>query len=67
MIRDQFGGPVVDLSVGKGKITTHEGRDEYAGGRSSLSLRFANLDAIVIIGKADKPACLAVGSHHLEV
>jgi aldehyde:ferredoxin oxidoreductase len=128
MIRDHFRVLVVDLSVGKGKITTHEGRDEYvggsglaallfnqyghanrpwndpdqplifaigpltgyfplmsktvcafkspyhdqyaeshAGGRSALSLRFANLDAIVIIGKADKPACLAVGSHHLEV
>jgi aldehyde:ferredoxin oxidoreductase len=128
MIRDYFRVLVVDLSVGKGKITTHEGRDEYiggsglaallfnqyghadrpwndpdqplifaigpltgyfplmsktvcafkspyhdqyaeshAGGRSALSLRFANLDAIVIIGKANKPACLAVGSHHLDI
>jgi len=117
MIRDLFRVLVVDLSVGKGKITTHEGRDEYvggsglaallfnqyghanrpwndpdqplifaigpltgyfplmsktvcafkspyhdqyaeshAGGRSALSLRFANLDAIVIIGKSNKPA-----------
>ena len=128
MIRDHFRVLVVDLSVGKGKITTHEGRDEFvggsglaallfnqyghvnrpwddpdqpliftigpltgyfplmsktvcafkspyhdqyaeshAGGRSALSLRFANLDAIVIIGQANKPVCLAVGSHHLEV
>ncbi len=128
MIRDHFRVLVVDLSVGKGKITTHEGHNEFvggsglaallfnryghvnrpwndpdqplifaigpltgyfplmsktvcafkspyhdqyaeshAGGRSALSLRFANLDAIVIIGKANKPVCLAVGSHHLEV
>ncbi|MGD2013522.1 MAG: aldehyde ferredoxin oxidoreductase N-terminal domain-containing protein [Desulfobacterales bacterium] len=128
MIRDHFRVLVVDLSVGKGKITTHEGRNEFvggsglaallfnqyghvnrpwndpdqplifaigpltgyfplmsktvcafkspyhdqyaeshAGGRSALSLRFANLDAIVIIGQANKPVCLAVGSHHLEV
>lgn len=128
MIRDHFRVLVVDLSVAKGKITTHDGRDEYiggsglaallfnqyghvnrpwndpnqpliftigpltgyfplmsktvcafkspyhdqyaeshAGGRSALSIRFANLDAIVIIGKADKPVCLAVGSHHLEM
>jgi len=128
MIRDHFRVLVVDLSVGKGKITTHEGRNEYvggsglaallfnqyghvnrpwndpdqplifaigpltgyfplmsktvcafkspyhdqyaeshAGGRSALSLRFANIDAIVIIGKSNKPSCLAVGSHHLEV
>ena len=39
--------------------------ESHAGGRSALSLRFANLDAIVIIGKATKPSCLAVGSHHL--
>jgi len=128
MIRDHFRVLVVDLSLGKGKIVTHEGRDEFiggsglaallfnryghaerpwndpdqplifaigpltgyfplmsktvcafkspyhdqyaeshAGGRSALSLRFANLDAVVIIGKAEKPTCLAVGSHHLEV
>jgi len=128
MIRDHFRVLVVDLSLGKGKIVTHEGRNEFvggsglaallfnqyghterswndpdqplifaigpltgyfplmsktvcafkspyhdqyaeshAGGRSALSLRFANLDAIVIIGKADRPACLAIGSHHLEV
>jgi aldehyde:ferredoxin oxidoreductase len=41
--------------------------ESHAGGRSALALRFANLDAIVITGKASKPACLAVGSHHLEL
>ncbi|MGD9025616.1 MAG: aldehyde ferredoxin oxidoreductase N-terminal domain-containing protein, partial [Desulfobacterales bacterium] len=128
MIRDHFRVLVVDLSAGKGKIITHEGRDEFvggsglaahlfdqfgqpdrpwddpdqplifaigpltgyfplmsktvcafkspyhdqyaeshAGGRSALSLKFADLDALVIVGRAPAPACLAVGSHHLEI
>ncbi len=45
--------------------------DQYAeshgGGRSALSLRFADLDALVITGKAARPSCVAVGSRHLEV
>ena len=128
MIRDHFRVLVVDLSAGKGKIITHEGRDEFvggsglaahlfdqfgqpdrpwddpdqplifaigpltgyfplmsktvcafkspyhdqyaeshAGGRSALSLKFADLDALVIVGRAPTPACLAVGSHHLQI
>jgi aldehyde:ferredoxin oxidoreductase len=41
--------------------------ESHAGGRSALSLKFANLDAMVIIGQAPTPACLAVGSHHLQI
>ena len=45
--------------------------DQYAeshgGGRSALSLRFADLDALVVIGKATRPSCIAIGSRHLEV
>jgi aldehyde:ferredoxin oxidoreductase len=45
--------------------------DQYAeshgGGRSALSLRFADLDALVVTGKAKRPSCIAVGSRHLEV
>ena len=45
--------------------------DQYAeshgGGRSALSLRFADLDALVITGKARRPSCLVVGSRKLEV
>lgn len=45
--------------------------DQYAeshgGGRSALSLRFANLDALVIIGKAKRPCCLGVGSQKIEI
>ena len=45
--------------------------DQYAeshgGGRSALSLRFADYDALVILGKARKPSCLCVGSKRLEL
>lgn len=45
--------------------------DQYAeshgGGRSALSLRFADLDALVIQGRARTPSCLSVGSRHLDL
>lgn len=45
--------------------------DQYAeshgGGRSALSLRFADFDALVIRGKAARPSCLSVGSRHLDL
>jgi len=45
--------------------------DQYAeshgGGRSAFALRFADLDALVITGKAETPSCVIVGSRHLEV
>ena len=45
--------------------------DQYAeshgGGRSALSLRFADLDALVVTGKSKRPTCISVGSRHLEV
>src|SRR5512139_3594500 len=45
--------------------------DQYAeshgGGRSALSMRFADLDALVITGKAKRPSCVVVGSRELEV
>jgi aldehyde:ferredoxin oxidoreductase len=45
--------------------------DQYAeshgGGRSALSMRFADLDALVITGQAKRPSCLIVGSRTLEV
>jgi aldehyde:ferredoxin oxidoreductase len=128
MIRDHFRVLEVDLTSGRGKIVTLEGRDLYAGGsglaaflfrkygrpdrpwkdpeqplifaigpltgyfplmsktvcafkspyhdqyaeshgggRSALALRFADLDALVVTGKAERPSCIAVGSRHLEV
>jgi aldehyde:ferredoxin oxidoreductase len=41
--------------------------ESHAGGRSALALRFADLDALVVSGKAARPSCVAVGSRHLEV
>jgi len=45
--------------------------DQYAeshgGGRSALTLRFADLDALVIVGKANAPSCLSIGSRHIEL
>ena len=45
--------------------------DQYAeshgGGRSALALRFADLDALVIIGKAKVPSLLSLGSRHIEL
>ncbi len=45
--------------------------DQYAeshgGGRSALALRFTDLDALVLTGKAERPCCLSVGSRHLEI
>ena len=45
--------------------------DQYAeshgGGRAALSMRFADLDALVITGKARRPSCVMVGSRKLEV
>ncbi len=41
--------------------------ESHAGGRSALALRFADLDALVIVGRAKRPVCLSVGRRHLEV
>jgi aldehyde:ferredoxin oxidoreductase len=128
MIRDHFRILTVDLTAGKGKVVTLDGRDteaggsglaallfdkyghcdkpwddpeqpliftigpltgyfplmsktvcgfkspyhdqygeSHAGGRSALSLRFADFDGLVITGKADRPSCVSIGSRHLEV
>lgn len=45
--------------------------DQYAeshgGGRSALALRFADLDALVLRGRASRPSFLTVGSRRLEL
>ena len=45
--------------------------DQYAeshgGGRSALSLRFADVDALVITGRAKSPSALIVGSRQIEI
>jgi aldehyde:ferredoxin oxidoreductase len=41
--------------------------ESHGGGRSALSMRFADLDALVLTGKARRPSCLVVGSRTLEL
>jgi len=45
--------------------------DQYAeshgGGRSALALRFADLDALVLTGRARALSCLCIGSRHIEL
>ncbi|WP_243366486.1 aldehyde ferredoxin oxidoreductase N-terminal domain-containing protein [Fundidesulfovibrio soli] len=41
--------------------------ESHAGGRSSLALRFAGLDALVLVGRASAPSCLVVGSRQLRL
>ncbi|NDV20278.1 aldehyde ferredoxin oxidoreductase [Pseudodesulfovibrio sp. JC047] len=44
----------------------NEYTESYAGGKSALSLRFADLDALVITGKAKRLTALCVGSRRVE-
>ena len=60
--------PLMSKTVCAFKSPYHDQYAEsHAGGRSALSLRFADLDALVIRGKAPTPSCLSVGSRHLDL
>ncbi len=60
--------PLMSKTVCAFKSPYHDQYAEsHAGGRSALTLRFADYDALVITGKAHRPSCLAVGSRHLEL
>jgi aldehyde:ferredoxin oxidoreductase len=41
--------------------------ESHAGGRSALALRFADLDALVVVGRAAQPSVLSVGSRHMAI
>ena len=41
--------------------------ESHAGGRLALALRFSNIDALVVVGRARTPSVLAVGSRICEV
>jgi aldehyde:ferredoxin oxidoreductase len=41
--------------------------ESHAGGRSALALRFADMDALVVRGRAARPSVLSVGSRHMEI
>lgn len=60
--------PLMSKTVGAFKSPYHDQYAEsHAGGRSALALRFADLDALVIVGRAKGPVCLSVGQKHLEI
>ncbi|MDD3312543.1 aldehyde ferredoxin oxidoreductase C-terminal domain-containing protein [Pseudodesulfovibrio sp.] len=40
--------------------------ESYAGGKSALSLRFADLDGLVVVGRAERLTALCVGSRRVE-
>jgi aldehyde:ferredoxin oxidoreductase len=60
--------PLMSKTVCAFKSPYHDQYAEsHAGGRSALTLRFADLDALVVVGKAAQPSCIAVGSRDLVV
>jgi aldehyde:ferredoxin oxidoreductase len=60
--------PLMSKTVCAFKSPYHDQYAEsHAGGRSALALRFADLDALVITGRAPSPSCLAVGGHHIDI
>ena len=60
--------PLMSKTVCAFKSPYHDQYTEsHAGGRSALALRFADLDALVVTGRAPSPSALAVGSHHIEL
>jgi aldehyde:ferredoxin oxidoreductase len=40
--------------------------ESHAGGRSALALRFAGIDALVIIGRSERPMVLHLGANVIE-
>ena len=60
--------PLMSKTVAAFKSPYHDQYAEsHAGGRSALALKFADLDALVLTGKAPSPSALVVGSRHLEL
>jgi aldehyde:ferredoxin oxidoreductase len=41
--------------------------ESHAGGRSALSMRFANLDALVVRGRAKRLSCLVLGNRKMQI
>ncbi len=60
--------PLMSKTVCSFKSPYHDQYAEsHAGGRSALSLRFADYDAIVFTGKAKRLSVVALGSRRLEM
>lgn len=59
--------PLMSKMVCSFKSNYHgEYTESHAGGRAALSLKFANFDSLVIVGRAKRLCCLSIGSHHVE-
>lgn len=60
--------PLMSKTVCAFKSPYHDQYAEsHAGGRSAMSLRFADYDALLITGKAKRPSVVAMGSRQLAV
>lgn len=59
--------PLMSKMVCAFKSNYHgEYTESHAGGRAALSLKFSNLDALVIVGKCKVLSCLSIGANHIE-
>lgn len=60
--------PLMSKTVCAFKSPYHDQYTEsHAGGRTAMAMRFADLDALVVIGRVSAPSCLSLGSRHLEI
>ncbi|MCU0564637.1 MAG: aldehyde ferredoxin oxidoreductase [Desulfobacterales bacterium] len=60
--------PLMSKTVCAFKSPYHDQYAEsHAGGRSALALRFADLDALVVTGRAPTLSCLSIGSRRVEL
>src|SRR5512134_3371901 len=60
--------PLMSKTVCAFKSPYHDQYGEsHAGGRSALALRFADYDALVFTGKAERLSVVALGSRRLEM
>ena len=60
--------PLMSKTVAAFKSPYHNQYTEsHAGGRSALALRFADLDALVIVGRAKTLSSIEVGSHSINI
>ncbi len=60
--------PLMSKMVCAFKSNYHgEYTESHAGGRAALSLKFADLDALVIVGQCKVLSCLSIGANHIEL
>lgn len=60
--------PLMSKTVCAFKSAYHNQYTEsHAGGRTAFAMRFADIDGLVVTGKARRLSCLAFGAHRLEI